>query len=290
MVLPQQTSEPFTKLNGVFDGPVGFGIERKRDDVADPLVGPLSAVVLDVVRDGVTQHRLAEEDHPIGALLFDRADEAFSEDAGREEKGSGTFPSPRIDGGAVHGFAKRLATTTDFVSTAFFQAIRLGHKSLIRNVLQNALNADGSSPICQDAADRGHEKFNWCPAGSNRIATARQVIRLPGGGVWWLRDGCCAHLSGDSAGNGQDSWRNDRRLSCFLMSPFASSVIFSTSHRTTKTRGQSVGADTDRGVLMRANSGASRLTLDPFVAVVTAFGCSIRGGAWALPRRESSRL
>ena len=45
--------------------------------VVHPLVIPLSVVMLDVLRDRPTEMTIAERDHPVQTLLFDRSHEAF---------------------------------------------------------------------------------------------------------------------------------------------------------------------------------------------------------------------
>ncbi len=79
MVVPQQFSELFAALSFAVSWLVGFGVGRKGDDVADPLARAFSVVVNKVLLDWVSEHRLAEEDHPIDALGCYGFDEAFCE-------------------------------------------------------------------------------------------------------------------------------------------------------------------------------------------------------------------
>ena len=44
--------------------------------VPEPLVIPLAVIVREVLVDGVTKMPLAEEDHPVQALILDRAHES----------------------------------------------------------------------------------------------------------------------------------------------------------------------------------------------------------------------
>ncbi len=100
----QQSSESFTALNWCVGGLGGLRVGRKWDDVADALVRPFDVVVLDLLCDGVPQHRLAEEDYPVGAFLFDRSDEAFGE--GERYGDAIRFNSFVVGFGQWHGYGE----------------------------------------------------------------------------------------------------------------------------------------------------------------------------------------
>lgn len=79
MVMFQQSSEASTTPDGSIAGLVGFGFGQEWDDVPESLVRSFDVIVLDVLRDRMLKHRLAKEDHSLGAFLLDRSDKAFRE-------------------------------------------------------------------------------------------------------------------------------------------------------------------------------------------------------------------
>jgi hypothetical protein len=79
MVILQQSSETFLAYDGSVAGFGVGGVLRKQKQVIFTLVRALQVVVVDVLGDGPLERGLAEENHPVEALLLDGPDETLGE-------------------------------------------------------------------------------------------------------------------------------------------------------------------------------------------------------------------
>jgi hypothetical protein len=71
MVEPKQTSESFPANNRSIARLRVGRMEREQKPVVLPLMRPLMLMVGNIFRDCMSKRRLAKEDHPIQAFLFD---------------------------------------------------------------------------------------------------------------------------------------------------------------------------------------------------------------------------